>query len=181
MNEKNNTLDIPFRTIAHFYDSDDPSPEDDRELSDRAEDQIYHAISEYTGKKGRLKDISLRIILPAADWTEKRQQDLPKALKSHFYRRQEELMKDAAFTVREGLREFRLTIGVCFFLFTGIAVTARFPHEPFAVLAMNVFVIFSWVVIWQPFQTLVFDRWSLHEQARTYREITRLRVDVIPS
>ena len=35
--QKKNGTSVAFRTIAHFYDSDDPTPENNRELSDRAE------------------------------------------------------------------------------------------------------------------------------------------------
>jgi hypothetical protein len=100
------------------------------------------------------------------------------ATRAHFTLREGELRRDMEFTVREGLREFRLTTVVCIFLFSGIALAAHFPREPFAELVKNVFVIFSWVVIWQPFQSLVFDRWTLSERARIYALVRAMEISV---
>ena len=65
--QKNTCASVPFRTIAHIYDPDDPSPEDSRELSDRAEKAIFLTVLE--GQKGAHKALCshLEILLPAPD------------------------------------------------------------------------------------------------------------------
>ena len=170
---------VSFRTIAHFFDPDDPSPEDCRELSERAEETIYKTVVDrFPGGRGKKNEKRLEIVLPAADITKDREKTIPKATRAHFALKEKELSRDMEFTVREGLREFRLTTLVCVFLFSGIAFTAHFPREPFAELVKNVFIIFSWVVIWQPFQSLVFDRWTLSEQARVYALVKTMDISV---
>ncbi len=179
----NSTNDSPvavsFRTIAHFFDPDDPSPEDCRELSERAEGMIYKAVVDsIPGARGTKKGKKLEIVFPAADITQDRGRTIPMAIRAHYTLRERELRRDMEFTVREGLREFRLTTVVCIFLFSGIALAVHFPREPFAELVKNVFIIFSWVVIWQPFQSLVFDRWTLSERARIYALVTAMEISV---
>jgi uncharacterized membrane protein YfcA len=78
------------------------------------------------------------------------------------------------------MREFQLTVGVCIPAFLGIIVSDRFPHEPLAVLLQNILIILSWVVIWQPFQSLVFDRWTNAEQAKVFRQIAQMDIAVLP-
>jgi len=41
-----------FKSIAQIYDSDDPSPEAHRDLSENAEDRIFHAILSAPGESG---------------------------------------------------------------------------------------------------------------------------------
>jgi hypothetical protein len=39
-------------------------------------------------------------------------------------------------------------------------------------------VIFCWVVIWQPFQSLVFDRWTLSKTVKIYKKISGMEISV---
>jgi hypothetical protein len=174
-------IPLVFRTIAHLYDPDDPTPESGRMLSDRAEDMIGHAILDaqhplQAGTKNKLV-----IELPAGDLTPDRKQDIPSAVHAHFAARAEEIHRAMRLTQRIGFREIRLTIGVCIPAFIGIIIADHYPHVPFWVLLENILIIVSWVVIWQPFQSLVFDRWTNAEQAKVYRQIARMDIAVCPA
>ena len=81
-------------------------------------------------------------------------------------------------TVRVGLREFRLTLAVCVPSFIGIAICSQFKGNPLVEVIENVLIIFCWVTIWQPFQSLVFDRWTQAEQAKVYRKIAGMDISV---
>jgi hypothetical protein len=84
-------------------------------------------------------------------------------------------------TQRIGLREFRLTVAVCVPSFIGIAVCSQFKGDALAEVVENVLVIFCWVTIWQPFQSLVFDRWTQKETAKVYRKIAEMEIRVLPA
>jgi hypothetical protein len=170
---------VPFRTIAHLFDADDPSPEEHRELSDRAEEQIFREVLDVP--KGYKKlCYPLEITLPAADLTPDRSDAITSAIRSHFLRRSGEMQRDARLTQRVGLREFRLTLAVCIPSFIGIAICSQFKGDPLAEVIENVLVIFCWVTIWQPFQSLVFDRWTQSETAKVYRKIAEMEIHVLP-
>lgn len=174
-------IPVVFRTIAHLYDPDDPTPESGRMLSDRAEGMIAHAVLDaarplQAGTKNRLT-----IEIPPGDLTPQREQDIPAAIRAHFTARAEEIRREMRLTERIGFREFRLTVAVCIPAFAGIILADRFPHEAFWVLLGNVLIVLTWVVIWQPFQSLVFDRWTSEEQAKVYREIARMDIVVRPA
>lgn len=174
--------DVPvaFRTITHLYDPDDPSPENTRELSDRAEADISHAVLDMPHPLRAARECGLTISIPASEFTPGRGREIPDAVRSHFLIRAAELRRSSRLIRRVGIREFRLTIAVCIPAFTGIALLAPHTREPFAAIASNVLTIFSWVVIWQPFQSLVFDRWTQSVQAKVYRQIAEMEMKVIP-
>lgn len=173
-------IPVVFRTIAHLYDPDDPTPEEGRMLSDRAEDMIAHAILDTAHPLQVSTKNRLSIRLPATDLTASRKKDIPAAIQAHFNSRTDDINRQMRLTERIGFREIRLTVAVCIPAFLGIVIADRFPHEPFWVLLGNVLIILTWVVIWQPFQSLVFDRWTNEEQGKVYREIARMEIVVHP-
>jgi hypothetical protein len=172
---------ISFRTIAHFYDADDPSPECDRELTDRAENAIVLSVLDVPDKKISPICDHIELQFPPSDLTPERQTAIVSATKSHFKNRSTEIKRSSILTVRVGLREVWLTIGVAIPSFIGIALLTKFQHIPLAVIVLNVLVIFCWVVIWQPFQSLVFDRWTLAEKSKVYSQIAAMDIRVLPS
>ena len=176
--QKKNGTSVTFRTIAHFYDADDPTPENNRELSDRAENEIFHQVLAVPKKDHAEVCNHLEIVLPAAELTPERQITIVSAIRSHFLLRAGEVQRGMLLTQKVGLREFRLTIAVCIPSFIGIAICSQFKGNPISEVVENVLVIFCWVTIWQPFQALVFDRWTLSKTAMVYRKIAGMEISV---
>ena len=176
--QKKNGTSVTFRTIAHFYDADDPTPENNRELSDRAETEIFHQI--LAVPKGDHAEMCnhLEIVIPASELTPDRQTTIISAIRSHFRLRAVEVQREMKLTQMVGLREFRLTIAVCIPSFIGIAICSQFKGNPISEVLENVLVIFCWVTIWQPFQVLVFDRWTQSKTAMVYRKIADMEISV---
>jgi hypothetical protein len=185
MPEKNETITVkalvPFRTIAHFYDADDPSPEERRELSDRAETKIFREVLDAPKGSRKVLHDQLEISLPAGELTPGRPEAMIAAIRSHFRLRAIEVRRDMTITQRVGLREFRLTVAVCIPSFLGIAICSQFKGNPFAEVIEQVLVIFCWVTIWQPFQSLVFDQWTLAGTAKVYEKIAAMDIRVRPA
>jgi hypothetical protein len=174
------TAHVAFRTIAHVYDADDPTPEDHRELSDRAESAIFHAVLNPARESRQNLCDRIEIALPAGDLSPGRDTALAAAIRSHFRIRADTIQRERNLTQRVGLREFRLTLAVCIPSFLGIAACSQFKGDPVTEVIENVLVIFCWVTIWQPFQSLVFDRWTQSETARVYRRIAGMEIRVMP-
>jgi hypothetical protein len=176
--QKRSGASVTFRSIAHFYDPDDPTPENNRELSDRAENEIFHEV--LAVPKGVHAEMCnhLEIVLPASELTPDRQTTIISAIRSHFRLRADEVQRDMKLTQRVGLREFRLTLAVCIPSFVGIAICSLFKGNPITEVVENILIIFCWVTIWQPFQSLVFDRWTQSETAKVYRMIADMVISV---
>jgi len=175
------TAFVPFRTLAHFYDADDPSPGDRRELSLRAEGQIFREVLDPVKGSRKILCDRLALTFPAADLTPGRPEAIIAAVRAHFRLRSDEMHRDMKLTQRVGLREFRLTVAVCVPSFIGIAICSQFRGNPLAEVAENVLVIFCWVTIWQPFQSLVFDRWTRGETEKVFRKIAEMDITVGPA
>jgi hypothetical protein len=169
-----------FKSVAQIFDGDDPSPEESRDLSDRAEDRIFHAVLAVpkTVRAGLSGDLTIRV--PTQELTPGRQDAIISATRLHFQRRAGEVQQDMKLIQRVGLREIRLTVAVCIPSFAGIAVCSQFKGDALAEVVENILVIFCWVTIWQPFQSLVFDRWTQSETAKVYQKIAGMPIRVLP-
>ena len=180
MTGKSETVDVyvKFRTIAHFFDPDDPCPEECRELSDRAEEEIAKTVTYFLKTIHPSKQGELIISLPNTDINKNRIKDLPLSISSHYKSRTIELKRDRKLIWWEGIREFRLTIAILIPALLGIGLTTLFTKDIIAVIVQNFLVICSWVVIWQPFQTLVFDRWTIAVRIRIYQHIARMNIQI---
>jgi len=175
------TAQVAFRTIAHLYDTDDPSPEDRRELSDRAEGQIFRSVVDKAkGSRRELRE-AIEITLPTSDLAPGRDSSIVSAVRAHFRLRAEEVQQSMRLTQRAGIREIRLTVAVCVPSFIGIAACSQFKGDPLIEVIENVLIIFCWVTIWQPFQSLVFDRWTQSVTAKVYRRIAEMEIRIRPA
>ncbi|MFA5332585.1 MAG: hypothetical protein WC342_09415 [Methanoregula sp.] len=171
---------VSFKSVSQIFDSDDPSPEEIRDLSDRAEDRISHAAFR-TPKRFRAdlcKELTIKV--PAAELTPGRSEAIVSAVRLHFRNRAGEFDDKTRVTVRAGFRECRLTVAVCVPSFIGIGICSQFKGDPLVEVLENVLVIFCWVTIWQPFQSLVFDRWTQKTTAAIYRKIAEIPIQVVP-
>lgn len=172
---------VPFRTIAHMYDSDDPSPEWCRELSPRAEEEIGKSVAQFLKQVPSCDQGDLIITLPSSELHDTRREELPRSIFLHFESRIQDHKRDRNLIWWAGMREFRLTIAVLIPALLGIASTSLFSKDIIALIVQNILVICCWVVVWQPFQTLVFDRWTLAVRIRIYRHITRMSIQILPT
>ena len=171
---------VTFKSVNQFYDGDDPSPEESRDLSDRAEDRIFYAVVTAPGRSrsGIARDLTIRI--PAGEFSPGRAAAITAATKSYFLHRAREVDQETKLIKRAGFREVRLTVAFCVPAFIGIGICSQFRGDPLIEIAQNVLIILSWVMIWQPFQSLVFDRWTAKERAAVYRKIAGMPIEVLP-
>lgn len=174
--ESQTTGTVSFKAVTQIYDSDDPSPEAHRDLSDTAEDRIFRAV--LTVPRGLRADLFDRLFIRVPDLAPGQEESVVSAVREHFLRRAAETKDRTRLTVRTGLRECRLTVAVCVPSFIGIGTCSQFKGDPLVEILENVLVIFCWVTIWQPFQSLVFDRWTEKVTAGIYRKIAGMPIEV---
>ena len=167
---------VSFKSVSQIYDSDDPSPEAHRDLSENAEERIFHAL--LAVPRGLRADLFDQLVIRVPDLAPGQEANVVSAVREHFLRRASEIKDQSSLTIRTGLRECRLTAAVCIPSFIGIGICTQFKGDPLVEILENVLVIFCWVTIWQPFQSLVFDRWTEKVTADIYKKIAVMPISV---
>jgi hypothetical protein len=135
--------------------------------------QLPHLVSQ-------LKNITLRVLVPAALLTPQTEAQVRRALARYSAHMVAEARRKLAAMRWVGLRTF--LIGLAFF---GISLAASttvarmlFIPEGLRTLASESLIVAGWVVIWQPLDTLVQGWWPHWEEERTFRAIGALPVRV---
>jgi hypothetical protein len=129
----------------------------------------------------RLKDLRVRVLLPAGKLTARTEADVQRA----FHRYCAHAIADARRRLSAmrwvGLRT--LLIGLVFFAISLAASTAvqrlmAIPEE-LRTLASESLIVAGWVILWQPLDTLVAGWWPHWEEERTFRAISAVPLRVI--
>jgi hypothetical protein len=167
-----NLVELKISDPAQLFNSFDPAPFRERDLDADAAEYLVDAIRELRGHR----HVRIVIHLPKAH-DARVQAGIQEAIRNYFRYREQA----ARFDVRQALRLGRasLAVGLLFLAtctaisqlaLTGEGVAMHTLHEGFLIL--------GWVAMWRPLEILLYEWWPLLRDARLYRMISELEVDV---
>jgi hypothetical protein len=135
--------------------------------------QLPHLVS-------RLKEIRLRVLVPAETLTPQTEARVRRALARYCAHAIAEARRKLAAMRWVGLRTF--LVGLVFFGISLAASTAvgrlLFIPEGLRTLASESLIIAGWVIMWQPLDTLVAGWWPQWEEERTFKAISAIPLRV---
>jgi hypothetical protein len=162
------TLDQP----AQLLNSLDPAPFRQRDLDPDAANYIIDAVRELHGHT----DVKLVVYLP--DTSDRRAHgQLAEAVANYFRYQEQAARQKMRLTLRLGRAS--LLIGLLFLaacvagaqlVFTGEDVVSDMLHEGLLII--------GWVAMWRPLEILLYDWWPLLQDARLYRRIAGMPVEL---
>jgi hypothetical protein len=148
------TIELSVRTLAHLFNSFDPSPFYERDLDEDAEQFVISWARELPPHG----DIKIVLRMPESEARLAQDQGVARAIHHHF----EALAAMADRDLREALRLGRSylwmalpVLAVCLSL-SQVARSAL-PAEGLAGLAEESLIIFGWVACWKAIETLLYD------------------------
>lgn len=167
-----NLVELKISHPAQLFNSLDPSPFRERDLDAEAAGYLVDAIRELHGHQ----HVKVVVYLPGA--VEAHTREAVAGAVHNYFRYRETA---ARFDVRKVLRLGRisLAVGLLFlavctalwrFVFTGEGVLDRILSEGFLII--------GWVAMWRPLEILLYDWWPLLRDARLYRRISALPVEI---
>lgn len=168
-------IEVRITRIEQLFNSFDPSPFDERDLDDDAEDHIAGWARELP------RDADIRIILhmPPDEAKRAEERGLATALTNYFRVRADWFDRDRRELFRLGWRY--LSIGmpvlvVC--LLASQMVPRLIGTGPLADILRESLIILGWVANWKPLETFLYDWWPLKRRARLYRRIADAEVEI---
>ena len=168
-------VELQVRHPAQLLNSLDPSPFRARDLDAEAAEYLVDAIRELDGQR----QVKIVVYLPGEALPET-QVELGAAIRNFFRYREQATRADLRQVLRVG--RLSLVVGLAFlslcmalaiWLFNGDSVVQLTLHEGF--------VIIGWVALWRPTEILLYDWWPLWRDARLYRRISALPVEIRPA
>lgn len=169
-----NLVEMKISRPAQLLNSLDPSPFRERDLDTEAAEYIADALRELHGHR----HVKVVVYLPG-EIDDPTRDAITDAIHNYFRYRE----VAAYFDLRQVLRLGRISllVGLLFlalctvlwrFAFTGEAVLDRIFSEGFLII--------GWVAMWKPLEILLYEWWPVLRDARLYRRIAEIPVEIRP-
>jgi hypothetical protein len=175
---KPGVIEINLNTVGQLFNSFDPSPFQERDLDDNAEEFIVGWAREFR------RDASLRILvhLPREQCETKGARTLAPAVTQHFEYRAGVMKRELSELFRSG----RLYLAVGLSIFVACLVAAQilrgaFPGNAIADAFEQGLIIIGWVANWKPFELLLYDWWPLRRRIALYQRLAKAEIEVKPA
>jgi hypothetical protein len=175
--ESVSTIEIRLSRPQQLFNSLDPSPFNERDLDQDAEEYIVDSADEYPLKK----PLTLIIHLPADQIQDGETPDLAQAIHNYFAYRLDMTERRLRLYFRDG--RISLTVGLTF-LFVCIALrqlVLAVGRGLVAQIADEGLYIVGWVAMWRPLEVFLYDWRPIRHRARLYAKLARIPVIVRPA
>lgn len=154
MDSANGVIDIQLRHLSQLFNSLDPSPFREGELTADAEEYLIRKA------RGQPQDRPVRIVihLPADEAAGHSPSNIAAALTGHFAACaivESKRFRESAQTWRQAALIGFAVLSICLFLAWHIA--ENLPPRPMTRILQESFVILGWVSIWKPIETFLYE------------------------
>ena len=173
----NEAIEVRVDDIAQLFDTLDPYPFPERDLSHDAEDYIVGWARELSSHR----PITIAIHYPDMDHQARAFHALKQAMAGFFAARSRSMQRDLNELFRVG--RYSLAIGaaslvICLLL---AQLTTRLSLDPpLGRLMEESFLILGWVANWRPLEIFLYDWWPLARNRNLYRRLAEARIEERP-
>jgi hypothetical protein len=167
-------LELELRDLDELFNSLDPSPLPDRDLSPDAADFISSSAEELR------PDVPLSLRIYLRRWPDSDPSELIQTAVHHYF----------AYRARVNQVEFRrlmkrgrtsLVIGSLFLTLCILVTTIVIGKNngTWAGIARESLTIAGWVAMWRPMEVYLYDWWPLRWRGRVYEKLSEIPVEVV--
>ena len=176
MSEQSTIIEVRVHALDQLFESMDPSPFHERDLSPSAEEYIVDSVKELHAKVAGALELRIHLDAPVAP---AEVQAVESAIRAHFARHALHLRRTVRELLRDGWRS--LGIGIAFlvlFFLLGQIVIRIAGVNPWSTFARESLLIGGWVALWRPLEILLYAWWPIVRERRQYERLSRISVHV---
>jgi hypothetical protein len=172
--DKSEAVEVELRLdrVSRLYNSLDPSPFNEKDLDDAADEYIVGAAEDLGGKS-----MKLVIRLDAAELAKPEAAQIGEAIRHHFVLREQSERRRLRLVWHRG--RVSLAIGLAFL--AACIVARQFFQEmtwPGAHIVAEGLLIVGWVAMWGPLDIFLYGWWPIAGQRRLLERLTHLDVEL---
>jgi hypothetical protein len=169
-------IEVQLREVNQLFDSLDPSPFRNRDLSPAAEEYLVESLKEMPSAAPCALVVHLKTSVGASG----DESLIGEAIRLHFARRATILQRQLGRLLRRGM--ISLGIGLAF-LATFFVIAQLLGHlmgnSSFATLLREGLLIVGWVAMWRPLEIFLYDWWPILGERRLRERLSRIEVRVV--
>lgn len=170
------TIELRLREVTQLFDTLDPSPFREQDLSRSAEEYIVESARELHTRTP--SGVIIYLDQPASQPDEERA--VGDAIRTHFARRTRLLRRSLFQLLRRGL--FSLAIAVAFLgvlLATAQLAGVVGAERGFGTVVRESLLIVGWVAMWRPLEIFLYDWWPIAGEQRLHDRLSRIEVRIV--
>ena len=176
--KKPGVIEIRIKSANQLFNSFDPSPFQERDIDDDAEEFIVGSAIEAR----HAESFRIVVLMPAQECESESARDLASAVSRHFDYRVGVMRRGLGELFRSG----RLYLAVGLTIFAACTLLAQlvrqsFPDNAIASGIEQGLIIFGWVANWKPFEILLYDWWPLRRRIRLFERLAKAEIEVKPA
>ncbi|HSW13724.1 MAG TPA: hypothetical protein VLI06_12845 [Solimonas sp.] len=167
-------MEISLRSLSQLFNSMDPSPFNERDLDQHAEQFLVSWAQEIPASS----PLELLVHLPAAEATPQAERCIREGLEHYFSERARLTRAQLQQLLRQGRTS--LLIGLAF-LFACLTLGSLYRDTATGSLGHLVYeglIIVGWVAMWRPLEIYLYDWWPLWQQIALFRRLQRMPVQL---
>jgi hypothetical protein len=172
-------IEMELKRLEQLFNTFDPSPFYEKDIDNDAEQYIVDSAREIPMASA----LKLVIYLPPAEAVKEDADSLEEAIHNYFAYRVNAAARELRLQFHQG--RLSLAIGLSFLtacvvlrsILLGVFGSERMVMD----IVQEGLLISGWVVMWRPFEMLVYDWWPLWIRKRVYRKLSRMEVSIVPS
>ena len=170
-------IEIRIKSVNQLFNSFDPSPFQERDIDDDAEEFIVGSALEHR----RAESFRIVFQMPREECESEGARGLASAVARHFDYRVRIMKRELGELFRSG--QLYLAVGLSIFAFCTVLaqlVRQAFPGNAFAGGVEQGLIIIGWVANWKPVEILLYDWWPLRRRIRLFERLAAAIVEVVP-
>jgi hypothetical protein len=170
-------IEIKLSSVLQLFNSFDPAPFHEKELDSAAEHYIVDTVKDFP------KNTAFRIIiyLPPDIATTELAQKIPEAIHNHFEYRMLETDRKFRVRLRHGRNSLIIGLSILTIVLIARQLVSQLENHLLGQVFADAFLIIGWASMWEPVTVLLYELWPIIQQKKTYEEISRAEIAIIPS
>lgn len=165
-------IPIQVRDLKQLFDSRDPAPFFERDLDDDAAEYIIDSLVDLGRNAARI-EITFTTLLSDLD-----EESLRTAIHRHFeYQLRRQSIRHRQL-LKEGFAALILGLLILVFLSMGVSKLPLPDSSPTTTTFHQGLMILGWVVLWRPFDILVYSWWPFLSNKHVLQKLTKIPINI---
>ncbi|HTY14695.1 MAG TPA: hypothetical protein VMC42_03215 [Methanoregulaceae archaeon] len=169
-------IELVLKNVMQLFNSFDPSPFHEKELDSDAEEYLFNTIDDLPVAA----PVKLVIYLPSEAINEDIKKSIALGIRNHFSYRSAIDSRELKRLFRRGRRVLFIAVVLLFISLIARQYLARLPNNIFNGMAQEAFLIFGWVVLWEPVYIFIYGWWPITTKRKIHEKIRDMEIDLRP-
>jgi hypothetical protein len=169
-------IELVLRNVMQLFNSFDPSPFHEKELDSDAEEYLYNTIDDLPVAA----PVKLVIYLPTEAINEDIRNSIILGIHNHFSYRSAIDGRELKRLFRRGRQVLFIAVVLLFISLLARQYIATLPANIINGMAQEVFLIFGWVVLWEPVYIFIYGWWPITKKRKIHEKIRDMEIDLRP-